>query len=198
MPSRISPMRRAVLLAAGAVTLSTILALSLPGIAVENNSSKQESGKQDSAKQESSKPDPSKPDASKPGASKQAAAKGKRIDITFDDLKFGIEKGQKYKPEMLTERIKELDGKPVKLRGFMLPGFQQRGITEFILVRDNLECCFGPGAALYDCIVVKLKDTKANFSIKPIAVEGIFSVNVMEDPDGNHLAVFQLDGTKVQ
>lgn len=198
MPSRISPMRRAVFLAAGAVTLSTILALSLPGIAVENNSSKQESGKQDSAKQESSKPDPSKQDAPKPDASKQAAAKGKRIDITFDDLKFGIEKGQKYKPEMLTDRIKELDGKPVKLRGFMLPGYSQRNITEFVLVRDNLECCFGPGAALYDCIVVKLKDTKANFSIKPIAVEGIFSVNVMEDPDGNHLAVFQLDGTKVQ
>jgi hypothetical protein len=47
-------------------------------------------------------------------------------------------------------------------------------------------------------VVVKLKDTTASYSIKPIAVEGVFSVNVMEDPDGNHLAVFQLDGTKVQ
>jgi hypothetical protein len=188
MTFRNSPMKRAVFISAAAVALSTVLMLGLPGVAVENSSSKQEAGKKE----------PASEDASKVTAPKIAVGKGKRADITFDDLKFGIEKGQKYKPEMLTDRIKELEGKPVKLRGFMLPSFQQRGITEFILVRDNLECCFGPGAALYDCIVVKLKGITATYSIKPIAVEGVFSVNVMEDPDGNHLAVFQLDGTKVQ
>ncbi len=48
-----------------------------------------------------------------------------------------------------------MNKKNVRVRGFILPSFQQSGITQFVLVRDNQECCFGPGAALHDCVVVR-------------------------------------------
>lgn len=129
---------------------------------------------------------------------KRPPADNRRRDITFDDLKFPIEKDAEFKDELLTDRVRALAGKPVKLRGFMFPCFSQTGITEFILVRDNLECCFGPGAALYDCVVVKMKPgTSTNYSIKPIAVEGVFTLNKLE-VEGVTRAVFQIDATKAQ
>jgi hypothetical protein len=63
-----------------------------------------------------------------------------------------------------------------------------------VLVRDNQECCFGPGAALYDCILVEMKPgSTADFTIRPIAVEGVFNIREFE-VDGKHLAIYQMDG----
>ena len=126
------------------------------------------------------------------------AENGKVKEITFDDIKFDMKKGDPFERSMLTKKIEELDGQTVRIRGYMLPSFQQKGITQFVLVRDNLECCFGPGAALFDCVVVELKGTTATFTVKPIAVEGTFKIQEFKDPDGNHLAVYHLDGTKVK
>jgi hypothetical protein len=123
---------------------------------------------------------------------------GKIKEITFDDLKFEMTKGEPFERSMLTEKIEDLVGRNIRIRGYMLPSFQQKGITQFVLVRDNLECCFGPGAALYDCVMVELKGTSATFTVKPIAVEGRFTVSEFKDPDGNHLAIYHLDGTKVK
>lgn len=121
-------------------------------------------------------------------------------DITFDDVKFDIEKGAPFEPGMLTDKIRELNGKPVRVRGYMLPSFQQSGIKQFILVRDNQECCFGPKAALYDCMVVELVGgATTDFSVVPITVEGKFSIREVKAPDGTyHLAIFRLDATSVK
>lgn len=127
------------------------------------------------------------------------AAKKKRQDITFDDIKFEMKKGTPFKREMLTKKVVELDEQPVKIRGYILPGFQQKGITQFVLVRDNMECCFGPGAALYDCILVEMvKGTSASFTVRPVSVTGTFSISEFKDPDGNHLAIYRLDGEEVK
>ncbi len=80
-------------------------------------------------------------------------------DITFDDLKFEIEKGGKFQSDMLTKEIKALDKQTIKLRGYILPNsvYKSSGIENFVLVRDNMECCFGPGAAIYDCVMVYME-----------------------------------------
>jgi hypothetical protein len=68
-----------------------------------------------------------------------------------------------------------------------------------VLVRDNMECCFGPGAALYDCLIVEMAEGKGcNFSVRPIAVEGTFQIHEFKGPDDTHLAVFHLDGEQVR
>ena len=62
-----------------------------------------------------------------------------------------------------------------------------------------MECCFGPGAALYDCIVVKMAPGRtADFSIRPVAVTGIFGIKELKGPAGNHLAVYALTGDSVK
>jgi hypothetical protein len=122
-----------------------------------------------------------------------------KSDITFDDLKFKMDKDETFKREMLTPAIEKLDDHKIKIRGYILPSFQQTGLTQFVLVRDNMQCCFGPGAALYDCILIEMKPgTSADFSIRPVAVEGVFSVREFLDPDGKALAIYHLDGERVQ
>jgi len=129
-----------------------------------------------------------------------AAADPQKVrDVTFDDLKFDIEKDAPFERPMLTESIEDLAGKPIRIRGYILPSFQQKGITQFVLVRDNMECCFGPGAALFDCIVVQMEPGKSvSYTIRPVAVEGVFSINEVKGPGDRHLAVFALKGRRVE
>lgn len=125
--------------------------------------------------------------------SAQQAATLRLKTITFDDVKFNIKKNQAFKRTMLPETIEQLDGKLIKVRGYILPSFKQEGITQFVLVRDNKECCFGPGAALFDCIVVQMDQGKSiSYTVRPIAVEGIFTVREYKGPDGKHLAIYHL------
>lgn len=120
-------------------------------------------------------------------------------NITFDDIKFEMKKGAPFKRKMLTKKIEELNKKPIKIRGYILPSFQQNGIKQFVLVRDNMECCFGPGAALYDCILVEMIAGKStSFTVRPVSVTGKFTVSEFKDPDGKHLAIYRLDGDEVK
>jgi hypothetical protein len=120
-------------------------------------------------------------------------------EITFDDIKLDLEKGAPFRRDVLTERVHALDGRRVRIRGYILPSFQQSGLTQFVLVRDNQECCFGPGAALHDCVVVRMQPGRtATFSIRPVAVAGTFRVDELRGPDGRHLAIYALDGENVQ
>ncbi|MBX9790945.1 MAG: hypothetical protein K2Y37_18660 [Pirellulales bacterium] len=132
-------------------------------------------------------------------ATARPAVPGRPRDVTFDTIKFGIEKDQKFFREMLTPEIEKLFGQPIRIRGFIYPTFQQTGIKTFVLVRDNQECCFGPGAALFDCIVVDMKPGKTtDYSIRPVTVEGIFGFSELKDPDGIQRAIFHLDGESVR
>lgn len=137
--------------------------------------------------------------APEPPKTVKPAAAAARLDITFDTLKFDMPKGSTYQSSMLTPKIKELEGRRVRLRGYILPSFQQTGLMQFVLVRDNMQCCFGPGAALYDCVVVEmLPGRSTDFTIRPVAVEGIFSIREFPDPEGKMLAIYHLDGESVR
>lgn len=128
-----------------------------------------------------------------------APAPARIQDQTFDDIKFDIEPDAPFDRSMLTDKVRELDGKPIRIRGYILPTAQQRGIKQFVLVRDNQECCFGPGAALYDCILVRMQgDKSAEFSVRPVAVEGKFKVEEFYGPDDKPLAIYRLDGEAVK
>lgn len=128
-----------------------------------------------------------------------ARAKG---ELNFDDLKFDIEKGGKFERGMLPKEIEELNKRTIRIRGFILPQsvIRMTGFEEFVLVRDNMECCFGPGAALYDCIMVKMeKGKKADFTTRPVAVRGKFEIKEFKYPDSDdHYAIYFLTASEVQ
>ena len=122
-----------------------------------------------------------------------ATAQNKVKDLTFDDVKFEMKKGQKFEDKMLTDEIKELDGKTVKIRGYIRPSLKQKGITKFVFVRDNKECCFGPGAMLYDCMLVMMeKGTSVKFTVRPITIQGTFYIKKFKGPDGKVWAIFRM------
>ncbi len=132
-------------------------------------------------------------------AAQPAAANQPRVDITFDTIKLDMQKDDPFRPALITPKIHALEGRRVKIRGYILPSFQQAGLTQFVLVRDNLQCCFGPGAALYDAIVVEMQPGRStDFTIRPVAVDGVFAVRELLDPDGKTLAIYHLDGEAVQ
>jgi hypothetical protein len=142
------------------------------------------------------------PRANAPAADAGAAARRPSAaprEITFDDIKLEMEKGAPFTRDLLPARVTSLTGTAIRIRGYILPSFQQTGLTQFVLVRDNQECCFGPGAALHDCVVVRMRPGKtADFSIRPVAVAGTFKIDELRAPDGSHLAIYALDGDEVK
>ena len=133
------------------------------------------------------------------GDAKGDAKSGATKEVTFDDIKLELQKGDPYDSSVLTDKVKDLAGRNIRIRGYILPSFQQTGITQFILVRDNMECCFGPGALLHDCIVVEMvPPATATFTVRPVSVEGNFSIRELKGPDGNYLAIYHLNGKQVK
>jgi hypothetical protein len=122
------------------------------------------------------------------------------LDITFDHIRFSMDdpKSRLFQRTMLTDKIERLAGRAVRIRGYILPT-SRTTLKQFVLVRDNMECCFGDGAALYDCILVEMADGQTTrFTIRPVAVEGTFTIREMVGPDGKHLAIYHLTATSVE
>jgi hypothetical protein len=127
-----------------------------------------------------------------------SAAGGAFRETTFDDLKFDMEIGSEFDPTLLTPQVESLFGQKIRIRGYILPTLRKRGLKQFVLVRDNMECCFGPGAALYDCILVTMQEGKtAEFTIRPVAVEGVFDFE-QHAPLGPTLAIYKMTAESVE
>lgn len=121
--------------------------------------------------------------------------------ISFDAIKFNIAVGQPFERAMLTPQIEKLLGKRIRIRGFIhrFSLIQQVG-SEFVLVRDSGECCYGPGAAIYDSIRVHLIPGQSTcYTTNPIAVEGVLSLEEVPDPvTGDLLSLYRLDAEVAQ
>ena len=128
----------------------------------------------------------------------QLQAQENVLQLTFDDVEFDMEKDEDFERVMLTDEINEMEGKRISIRGFILPnGTKQTGNKKFILVRDNQECCFGPGAALYDCMLVRLDEGhEVDFTVRPVTVEGTFQLKELEI-GGRTMAIFRMKKCKV-
>ncbi|NDC63163.1 MAG: DUF3299 domain-containing protein [Planctomycetia bacterium] len=134
-----------------------------------------------------------------PAVSPTEAPAARPREITFDDVKLDMRKGDPFSRDLVPGRVVALDGQLVRIRGYILPSFQQSGLTQFVLVRDNQECCFGPGAALHDCVVVRMRPGRStNFSIRPVAVAGVFRLEELRGPGGKHLAIYAMEGEAVE
>jgi hypothetical protein len=122
------------------------------------------------------------------------------IETTFDDLKFEMTKTELFDRAMLTPKVNALMDKKIRVRGYIFPTLRKTGLNRIVLVRDNMECCFGPGAALFDCILVTMAPGKtAEYTIRPVAVEGTIRLEeLLGGPDGRPLAIYQMVGDKVE
>lgn len=70
-----------------------------------------------------------------------------------------------------------VDGRDVLLKGYMYPGKQQRGIRQFLLVRDQGDCCFGGNPKITDRVLVSMRDGELiDFSPRMVKIAGRFAV----------------------
>jgi hypothetical protein len=82
--------------------------------------------------------------------------------------------------------LQELNGKSVRIRGFMFPTFEASGLTEFTMARDNGICCFVRKPKIYDVIGVSLAEgvTTDYIEGRPFDVEGTFHIEPASEEQG--------------
>ena len=91
-----------------------------------------------------------------------------------------------------------LDGKKVRVRGFMYPPFKEEGLEQFILARDNQICCFGKNPKIYDLVYVSMRDgvTASYIQNRPFDVVGTFRIRP-DAEDGEWFSLYQLEDSIV-
>jgi hypothetical protein len=91
--------------------------------------------------------------------------------------------------------VMKLDGQKIFLKGYMYPTPQTEGITEFVLVKDNQQCCFGGQPALTDMIVVRLpKNMPAELTSGIVNVAGVFHTKPNQDTVAGLAPVYEIEG----
>ena len=157
--------------------------------------------KTDSTSQSSASADTNATPASMKVRPRTNTRAGGLLDLTFDDFEFQIDKDADFDRSMLSDKVEEFDGKEILIRGFILDSsvFQLKNIKQFVLVRDNQQCCFGPGAYLYHNMQVEMVEGEtANFSIRPVTVQGTFRIKPWIGPDGKCYSVYHVTAKSVE
>lgn len=120
-------------------------------------------------------------------------------EISFEDIVLSMQADVRFRPFMLTDRVKQLDGHRVRISGYMHGGVDQiRGIQEFILLR-NKECKFGPGGQADHLVQVFLQDgVTTSYTSEVVVVEGILKIRPFHGNDGFTWSIYELAGTSAK
>lgn len=94
--------------------------------------------------------------------------------------------------------IKSLDGKTVRIRGFMMPIKELQGkTTEFLITRSQPSCCFSGATEITEFVTVKVAGKGFETMMDdPITVQGTLHVGAVVD-GGFIVGLYQLDAEKV-
>ena len=111
----------------------------------------------------------------------QVVGPGKALRISYDDFDLlkvlNMEPVPPNAPEQMPAWLLQLDGKRIRVRGFMYPTFQDP-VEAFVLARDNQICCFGRNPKIYDLVRVALRKgvTSPYIQNRPFDVVGLFHI----------------------
>lgn len=134
---------------------------------------------------------PARPTARRP------AIPGQPLEISFDDLVIGMQADVVFRPWMLSDRAKEVDGQMVKVVGYLHGGVDEFDkLTGEIIILRNKECKFGPGGQADHLLRVFLrKGVRARFTDNAVEIQGTLKVNPWQGPDGNTWSLYDIDAT---
>lgn len=126
------------------------------------------------------------------------------LRVTYDDLDLlkVLNMGDPLPPDVVDhfpDWLKGLDGKTIRLRGFMYPSYEQE-LSRFILTRDTGVCCFGPNPKVYYLVGVTLKEgAKVHYiGDRPFDVVGTFHITPVYD-DGQWYQLWKItDATVIE
>ena len=109
------------------------------------------------------------------------------VRISYDDIDLlkilNMEPVPPNAAEYFPNWLAGLNGKQIRIRGWMYPTFVSEGLTSFTLARDNGICCFQRMPKIYDVIFVKLEEGHSSRYIdqRPFDVEGTFRIDNESD-----------------
>ena len=142
---------------------------------------------------ETPKPGSDSNPSSRPKADRTPRKPGEAIKITFDNIILGMQKDIPYRPWMLNEDVKELEGKRVSITGVMLHTESFQKTDNFIFLR-NKECKYGKGGQADHLADVKLRKGHVfGYTSKSVQVEGVLRVEPFTGDDGNTWRIYVLD-----
>ena len=124
------------------------------------------------------------------------------LRVNYDDIDLlkvlNMEPVTPEAPQLMPDWLTGLDGKRIRIRGFMYPPHLETGIPFFVLARDNQICCFGRDPKIYDLIGVKMRDgiTTDYIQNRPFDVVGVFRIKPSVE-DGKLYQLYQIDNAVV-
>lgn len=132
------------------------------------------------------------------------AADDKPIEVGFERLAAfdftapSDESGAKEADAQIPASVKELDAKKVAVTGFMLPVKMDQGlVTEFLLVRDPMMCCYGVMPKVNEWVVVKMNGKGvAPLMDVPVTFEGTLAVGQLYE-SGYLTGLYLLKGDRL-
>ncbi len=99
--------------------------------------------------------------------------------------------------EQIPAEVKSWSGRKVMVTGFMMPVKMEKGlVTEFLLLKDPMMCCYGTVPNMNEWIVVKMKQGVPPLMDLPIAFYGELKIGAMFE-NGYMSGIYQLLGDKM-
>jgi hypothetical protein len=99
--------------------------------------------------------------------------------------------------EQIPAKVKAWDGKKAMVTGFMLPVKLDNGlVTEFLLVKDAMMCCYGSVPNMNEWVVVKMAKGVRPLMDVPISFYGQLKVGAMFE-NGYMTGIYSLDGERM-
>ncbi|MSU23666.1 MAG: DUF3299 domain-containing protein [Opitutus sp.] len=95
--------------------------------------------------------------------------------------------------EQIPATVKGWHGKKAVLIGFMVPVKMEKGlVTEFLLMRNTMACCFGSVPNMNEWVIVKMKKGVAPMMDVPVAFYGQLKVGAMFE-NGYMTGLYELE-----
>lgn len=119
------------------------------------------------------------------------------IRVNYDDINLlkvlNMEPVPEDAPKQMPGWMKNLEGKRIRIRGFMSPSFKARGLEAFLMGRDNQVCCFPGNAKVYDLFPVKMRNgVTTDFILnRPFDVVGVFHIKPWCE-DGEWIRIYEI------
>jgi len=99
--------------------------------------------------------------------------------------------------EQIPTEVKAWNGKKAVVTGFMVPVKMEKGlVTELLLMRNTMACCYGSVPNMNEWVVIKMKQGIQPLMDVPVAIYGSLKVGAMFE-NGYMTGLYELDGEKL-
>jgi hypothetical protein len=117
---------------------------------------------------------------------------GKEVPLTFTSLmKWEYDAKRNSSPP---ESVKKLDGRKVRIIGFMYPLQEGANIQNFCLLRSTQTCCYGPKPQYNQYIFVEMVKPTQFRRLDPVSCVGLLRVN----PSPDEGFIYRMEGISCQ